>query len=379
MLAKGQWRATDETDDHTTRGYHLSALYSPIGWLSWADIAKQWEEAAIDADRRKAFINTVLGEEYEEEAEAVPDWQRLYERREPWPHHTIPERGLFLTAGADIQADRIEIDVWAWGRGLECWLIEHIVVDGDPGRAETWAKVDPLLTRTWPHETGARLALQRFAIDTGYATQSVYAWARSQDHATVLPVRGYAAYDRLVPVSGPTKVEVLIDGRKYKRGLNLWTVSTSFFKKEIYKRLGLTKPTNEQLVDGIAFPAGYIHLSQSASDEWCRQLVAEQQVIVRNRRGFQARTEWRLLRPRNEALDCLVYARAAVWLAGADRWNEARWRNLEEQLGLEPPAPAPPPPAPESEPQPPPAGNIGTGAAPRYSPITWPTSRLYRR
>jgi len=375
MLAKGEWRATAEAIDATVHGYHLSGLYSPLGWLSWADIAKQWEACTNDADLRKAFINTVLGEEYEEESEAVPDWQRLYERREDWPHHTVPERGLFLIGGADIQADRIEIDVWAWGRNLECWLVEHVVINGDPGRPEIWTQMDALLTRTWQHETGHRLALQRLAIDTGYATQSVYGWARGQDHSTVLPVRGYGATERLVPVTGPAKVEVLIDGRKLKRGLNLWTVSTSFFKKEIYKRLQLDKPTDEQLAASAPFPRGYIHLSQSASDEWCRQLVAEQQVIVRDRRGFQARTEWRLLRPRNEALDCLVYARAAVWLAGADRWAEARWRNLEEQLGLSPPPSAPPPPAAPS-PAAPPAGVIQS-AAPSVASVIWRPQRLY--
>ena len=70
------------------------------------------------------------------------------------------------------------------------WLVEHIVLNGDPGRPEVWASLTELLGRTWEHATGARLALQRLAIDTGFATQSVYQWTRSQDRATVLPVRG---------------------------------------------------------------------------------------------------------------------------------------------------------------------------------------------
>jgi phage terminase large subunit GpA-like protein len=85
-------------------------------------------------------------------------------------------------------------------------------------------------------------------------------------------------------------------------------------------------------------------LPDVTSDEWIKQLVAEQQVIVRSRHGFGSRTEWRQLRPRNEALDARVYARAVVWLSGADRWSDARWRALEEQLGLsELPARNPPP------------------------------------
>ena len=348
MLARGRWKATAEGDDPHVRGYHLSALYSPIGWLSWVTIARQWEkEASKSPEHRKGFVNTILGEEWEEEADAIPDWQRLYERREDWPHPEVPERGLFLTAGADVQADRIEVDIWAWGRNLESWLVEHLVVNGDPGRAELWNELGAVLSRTWRHQSGKRLALQRLAIDTGAYTQHVYAWARMQNKQTVLAIKGVPQYDRTVPVSGPTYIEVMQNGKKIKRGIALWTVSSSFFKRELYKHLNLPKPTDEEREQGAQYPAGFVHLSHAAGDEWCKQLVAEQQVVVRSRRGFATRTEWRQLRPRNEALDCRVYARAATWLAGADRWVEARWRDLETQLGL--PALDYPPPLPASD------------------------------
>lgn len=342
MLEKGEWRSTRSAAagpaDVMVHGYHISGLYSPVGWLSWAQIAREWELAATDADARKTFVNTVLGEEWEEEADAIPDWQRLYERREDWHYAVVPERGLFLTAGADVQADRIEIDVWAWGRQLESWLVEHIVIAGDPNQAATWAGLNDVLGRTWEHETGKQMALQHLAIDTGGFTSEVYRWVRNQDRHSVLAVKGMPAYDRLVPVAGPTRIESLPNGERLKRGINLWTVSVSFFKKELYKNLLLSKPTDEQLAEGLRYPAGYVHLSRSGvSDEWIKQLVSEQQVIVRARRGFAVRTEWRQLRPRNEALDCRVYARAAVWLAGADRWTTRKWHDLEEQLGLEEP------------------------------------------
>ena len=80
----------------------------------------------------------------------------------------------------------------------------------------------------------------------------------------------------------------------------------------------------------MAAPPGTIHLPGWADDEWLKQLTAEQLVTVRNRRGFQ-RLEWQKLRERNEALDCRTYARAAAWIAGADRWTEATWRDLEQQ------------------------------------------------
>jgi phage terminase large subunit GpA-like protein len=351
MLAAGEWRATAQCTNPTVRGYMLNGLYSPIGWLSWPAIAQQWEDAASDVEARKTFTNTVLGEAWEEEADTLPDWQRLYERREEWPYNTVPERGLFLTAGADVQGDRIEVDVWAWGRGLESWLVQHIVLDGDPGHASVWLELSAFLSRTWEHSSGRRMSLQRFAIDTGGFTQSVYTWARTQSKSLVLPMRGFANYDRVTPVSGPTNIEVMENGVRHKRGIQLWTVSVSTFKRELYRWLTLPKPTDEEMAGGARYPQGYVHMPTSVSDEWVKQLVAEQLVIVRSRSGLQARTEWRPVRARNEALDCRNYARAAVWLAGADRWPESMWRQLEDQLGLTPIAP-PPPPRPDTPPSP---------------------------
>ena len=79
-------------------------------------------------------------------------------------------------------------------------------------------------------------------------------------------------------------------------------------------------------------PPGTIHLPDWVESEWLKQFVAEQLVTVKTKRGF-ARLEWQKLRERNEALDARVYARAAAWIAGADRWSEARWADLEAQLG----------------------------------------------
>ena len=77
-----------------------------------------------------------------------------------------------------------------------------------------------------------------------------------------------------------------------------------------------------------------MHLPAWADTEWLKQLVAEQMVTVRNKRGF-GHQEWQKMRERNEALDCRVYARAAAWILGADRWDEATWRSLEAQAGVE--------------------------------------------
>ena len=332
------WRAT--ADEETRKkaeaagivGFHINGLYSPLGWLSWAAIARKWEEAKGNDSALKTLKNTILGETWAESGEA-PDWQRLYERRERWAAGTVPERGLFLTAGADVQKDRIEIDVWAWGRGLESWLVDHVVIEGGPADPGAWAELTVLLGRTWPHENGAQMQIGKLAIDTGYESAAVYSWARQQTGAQVAPVKGVEGFNRASPVTGPTLVDATEGGRRIRRGAKLWTVATAVFKSETYRFLRLPKPTDEDIDAGQGFPPGSLHLPDWIDSEWLKQLTAEQLVTRRDRRGF-ARLEWQKMRERNEALDCRVYARAAAWLFGAERWAESTWQSLEAQVGI---------------------------------------------
>ena len=332
MLEAGEWRATTTAADPTTVGYHLSALYSPIGWLSWERIVRSWEAAQGSDEAIKAFRNTILGETWVETGEA-PDWQRLYDRREAWKPGTVPAGGLFLTAGADVQKDRIEVDVWAWGRGLESWLVDHLVIEGGPGDPACWQELTDLLGRTWEHASGQPMTLARLAIDSGFETSAVYAWARKVGFAQVAPVKGVEGFARTSPVTGPSYVDATVAGKRLRRGARLWTVATSTFKAETYRFLRQERPTAEERAEGAVFPPGTIHLPDWADSEWLKQLTAEQLVTVRTRRGF-SRLEWQKLRERNEALDTRVYARAAAWILGADRWPEARWADLEGQLGV---------------------------------------------
>jgi phage terminase large subunit GpA-like protein len=371
MLAAGEWRTTATSSDPGTIGFHLSALYSPVGWLSWAEVARACETAQATDEAKRSFKNSMLGETWMETGEA-PDWQRLYDRRVSWPSGTVPMGGLFLTAGADVQKDRLEVDVWAWGRGLESWLVDHIVIEGGPEHATAWSALDALLGCSWPHASGATMGLSRLAIDTGFEAPTVYAWARRAGFAQVAPVKGVEGFNRASPVSGPTYVDATDGGKRLRRGARLWSVAVSTFKAETYRYLRLERPTDEERVAGARFPAGTIHLPAWADSEWCKQFVAEQLVTVKTKRGFQ-RLEWQKLRERNEALDCRVYARAAAWIAGADRWGEEKWRDLERQVGvIDPPDAA----IPETSI---PASDAGSSGAVSAGVVRRPPARRGRR
>jgi phage terminase large subunit GpA-like protein len=134
-------------------------------------------------------------------------------------------------------------------------------------------------------------------------------------------------------------------GKRLRRGARLWTVATSTFKAETYRFLRLdppdeagpspqwggVSPPKPSPVGGERFSPGFLHLPGWVDAEWLKQLTAEQLVTVKNKRGF-AKLEWQKLRERNEALDCRVYARAAAWILGADRWSDARWEELAAQF-----------------------------------------------
>jgi phage terminase large subunit GpA-like protein len=330
MLELGQWQAQAES---RTAGFHLSSLYSP--WRRWREIAESWDKATRAEGRSvamiKTFKNNELGETWVEEGEA-PDWQRLLERREDYPIGTVPAGGLLLTAGADVQKDRIEVSVWAFGRGKTCWLVEHRVLMGDTACEAVWQRLADLLAETWTHESGAQLPLARLAIDTGFATQEAYAFVRRVRDGRVMAVKGTPKGAALIGT--PTAVDLTQGGKRLRRGVKVFSVAVGIAKRELYDHLRLAPDVVE---DGVrpAYPAGYVHLPKIDA-EFLEQLCAEQLVTRRDRHGFAVR-EWQKMRERNEALDCYVYARAAASAAGLDRFEERHWRELERQLGLPPP------------------------------------------
>jgi len=335
MLEHGEWRAMFSDSPGKTAGFHLSSLYSPVGWRSWRDIATAWEAAVSkesgSAAAIKTFKNTELGETWVEEGE-VPDWQRLIERREDYVVGTVPAGGLLLVGGADVQKDRIEASVWAFGRGKESWLVEHRVLMGDTSRDAVWSRLGDMLGETWTHASGAAIPLARFALDTGFATQEAYAFVRSRRDARVMAVKGVARGAALIGT--PTAVDVSQGGKKLRRGVKVYSVAVGIAKLEFYNNLRKSADVGE---DGIqtTYPVGFVHLPK-IDGEFIQQLCAEQLITRRDRNGFPIR-EWQKMRERNEALDCYVYARAAASSAGLDRFEDRHWRELERQLGLDPP------------------------------------------
>lgn len=318
MLENGIWEKSNPKSN--VAGFHLSSLYSPVGWFSWADAVKQFLDAKNKDNLLKVWVNTVLGETWLEKGEA-PEWQILFDKREDYQQEIVPSGGLFLTAGADVQKDRIECEVVAWGKNKESWSVGYFIINGDTAREEVWNELSEFSKRYFEHSSGVMLPISRFAIDSGFATQQVYNWVRKQPINFAMAIKGTDS--GVTPLGLPTRVDLNINGKKLRRGAKVWSVGTSILKSELYQFLRLTQNEDE------SYPAGYCHFPKYDS-EYFKQLTAEQ-LVTKMVRGYQKR-EWQKTRERNEALDCRVYARAASISFGIEQFTETKWRNLEKAL-----------------------------------------------
>jgi phage terminase large subunit GpA-like protein len=316
----GEWRATAPFTG--IAGFHIWEAYSP--WVKLADTVKAFLEARKTPEKHKTWVNTALGETWVEKGEA-PDWQRLYDRREAGMKIGEPAAWAGLLVGSvDVQragGGRLELDVWAFGAGRKRQLVEHIEIEGSIADKATWEKLDEAVAREWLSADGRAMRLTRVGVDSGDGenTQYVYAWCR-RHRGLAMALKGRESLTVGQAIAGPKRVDVTIGGKTISKGVGLWTIGTSMLKTELYGDLSLERP-----VDGESFPDGYVFLPADTGDEWIKQLVAEYLAITRNKRTGRLKREWQQSRPRNEALDNAVYARAIAISLGVDRWSDAKW------------------------------------------------------
>jgi len=289
MLAHGRWIA-ERPSIKATRGYHLNALYAPIGLgLGWKSIAEKWLSCQHDTSELKAFINTYLGEVFKEEGEEQ-DPAALIMRLEVYDNPPI----ILKTAGVDVQKDRLEVTIDGWGKDEENWTLDHIIIPGDTAQQEVWDDLHIILT-----DAGIRLA----AIDSGYNTSMVYAFCEKRKWCVA--IKGVEGAGRpLIEDERKRKSRMRI---KRKRGVHVEPIGVDQGKALVYSRLKNKNPG-----------PGYIHYPQESAfdDEYFAQLTAEK--LVTKIKGTRPFSMWVKTRPRNEAIDCKVYSFAAMRLCAVD-------------------------------------------------------------
>lgn len=272
----------------------------------WPRIIKQFLKIPRgDTHALKSFWNLVLAEFWEVGGDA-PDWRRIYDRREELEQGVVQEGAVMLTASVDVQGDRLEADVWAWGADKQSWPVDLRIYEGNPWRQETWDGLTELLHESYPSDDGRQhFQLAAMAVDTGFAQEAAMEWARRVADRRVMLIKGEDG--RKTVLGTPTKTEVTIAGRRV--GRLLWPVGVSVLKHETYGYLNLETPLDDE-----PYPPGWIHIPTWWDDEACKQLTAESLRVTP-----QGQEVWEKNRHRNERLDNRNYARAAAEREGLSR------------------------------------------------------------
>lgn len=287
MLARGTWIAGAESKAGAV-GYHLSSLYSPHGWVSWGMIATEFLSASKDPEKLKVFANTLLAETWKAGDGAQVKADGLAKRAERYAA-PVPAPVLILTAGVDVQDDRLEVEVVGWGPGEESWSIAWHALSGDPTGPAVWRDLDEFLRREW-QGVGCTHRIRAVAVDSGYATQDVYRFCKGKESRRIWAVKGH---------DGPRPVWPK-QPRRGARIAPMYSVGVDTAKDSIYARLRVEPPG-----------PGALHFPDSHPSAYYEQLTAERRQVTLYR-GRELR-KW--IKPpgrRNEALDCRVYAYAAL-------------------------------------------------------------------
>ncbi len=306
-----------------TLGVHVWTAYSPQ--RAWSDIVVEFENALKaletgDVGPMQLFVNETLGETWELAGERT-DEHALQARAEAYKLCTIPKGGLILTAGVDVQRNRWEITVYAWGRGMESWVVDVVVIEGNPAVDEEWDAVTQQLQRRYTQEWhGGSLGLSAISIDSSDQTQAVYNWVAKAQHTLpqLRAIKGEG--NESVNILGASSLqEVNWRGKKVARGIKLWRVGVDAAKDLLLGQLAILNPG-----------PGYVHFSDELPREFYEQLTAEQRVLakINGRDAYR----WVKRRPRNEQLDNRNYALHAAYGLGLHKHTDEKWARLEASV-----------------------------------------------
>lgn len=285
-IKAGEWIATQP--DSGIAGFRLSGLYSP--WVPLADAVRDFLEAKKLPETLRVWVNTYLGETWEEEGDGIEEGEISSHREE---YENVPDAVHLLTCGVDVQDDRLEVEVLGHGRDEETWSIDHAIIYGDPSTPALWSDLDAYLSQAFEKDDGTSIGIRCTCIDSGgHYTQAVYNFVRPRESRRIFAIKGVGGEGKAI-VGRPSKNNI---GK-----IRLFPVGVDTAKELIYSRLKITNPG-----------PGYCHFPARYDDEYFEQLTAEQ-IVTRFSKGFRKR-EWKKVRARNEALDLRVYAIAAYAL-----------------------------------------------------------------
>ena len=319
MVERGEWRPTAPGNGKHV-SFHIWAAYSYSPNASWSTLVEEFLDAKNDAEQLKTFVNTVLGETWEDEYASKVGADALSERSadEKYKQGVVPSDALLLTVGCDTQDDRLSLSVWGWGREEQGWLVDRVKIYGDPSRKEVWKQLDEIVQTPYESEDGRELKPMVVAIDSGgHHTSEVYQYARERQSLGVVAIKGMSTKNK-PPIGKASKVDLNAQGKTLKKGAQVFPVGSDTIKSLLFGRL----KHND-------VGPGYLHFYPTVDKDYFEELTAEKQVL-RFRNGFPERIWVKKSSARNEALDELVYAYAALNRVYQIKDRRTLWDQMEK-------------------------------------------------
>ena len=326
MVERGEWRATQPGNGRHA-GFHIWAAYSYSPNAEWSNLVEEFLLSKNDPEQLKTWINTTLGECWEDEYASKVGADGLMERAavEKYEKGVPPKEVLMLSLGCDVQDDRLSMSLWGIGRNEEMYLVDRKVIYGSPARADLWKQMDEVLMDKYKNEDGVELKIDTAAIDTGgHFTQEVYQYVRERSHLGLIGIKGMGQKGK-PPIGKPTKVDINFSGKSLRKGVQLFPVGVDTIKTTLHNRL-----KDAELGDG------YIHFYPTITTDYFQELTAERQVL-RYKHGYQERIWVKKSNARNEALDEMVYAYAAFCRFKQRYDRRTIWDQLEKKRNPEEP------------------------------------------
>ncbi len=288
MVEAGRWRATrPEIKGHA--GFRLSALISTLPNARWGALVKEYLAAKDHPDRMQVFTNTVLGQPWREAVDDI-DPNTLAARAEPFGLTAIPAEVLFITAGVDVQHDRLEVVFLGHGRD-QTFALANAVIWGPVDEDGVWHELDEALRSAWRHSFGGMIRVDAAGIDAGDGTtmDAVMNFTRPRYGRRVVAVKGVSGNRPAIKASE-------------SRGSKLWIVGVDGLKTQLSNRIARGS--------SVRFSAD---LESRFFDE-----VTSERLVLRYRSGMPVRAWERIPGRKAECLDAMVYALAARGLVGTN-------------------------------------------------------------
>lgn len=288
MVENGRWRAVAP---HVTghAGFRLNALVSTLANASWGKLAAEFIAAKAHPDQLQTFVNTILAQGWREAAEEI-DEAALAARAEPFGLDALPPDLLIVTAGIDVQRDRLEIVFLGWSRD-EIFVLSQQVIYGDPMADDVWAELDDALRTVWTHPKGGVIRVDAAAVDAGdgETMDRVVGFCRPRFGRRVFAIKG-ATGNRPNIKASDTK------------GTKLFIIGVDGLKGQLVNRLTRGRS---------------IRFSDTLDAHFFEELASER-LIMRYVRGAPVRMWERIPGRRAESLDCVIYAMAVRGLVSAN-------------------------------------------------------------